>query len=80
MKEKVFIATASLVIGAVTGFIVCQNIIGKEYSNLFNAYDYYNKSTEELLDTLENNYGWVDAIDSYEYYDSRAKLDSLLWK
>ena len=42
--------------------------------------DAYNKATEELLDTLDNQYDWVDAIDSYDYYESRAKLDSLLWE
>ena len=46
---------------------------------LIEAYDAYNKATEELLDTLNNQYDWVDAFDPYDYYESRAKLDSLLW-
>ena len=37
-------------------------------------YHYYYKSTEALLDTLENEYNWVDAIDNYEYYDAASKL------
>ena len=44
---------------------------------LIEAYDAYNKATEELLDTLDNQYDWVDAFDPYDYYESRAKLDSL---
>lgn len=51
-----------------------------KYNNLLNAYDSYNKATEELLDTLESKYNWVDAFDPCDYYDSRAKLDSLLYK
>ena len=37
-------------------------------------YHYYYKSTEALLDTLENEYNWVDAIDNWEYYDAASKL------
>ena len=60
----------------ITGFMVCQNTNKK----LLNAYDYYNKTTEDLLDSLNNEYNWVDAYDPQEYYASRAKLDSILWK
>ena len=59
----------------VTGFMVCQNT----NNNLLSAYDSYNKATEDLLDTLDNEYNWVDAYDPQDYYDSRAKLDSILW-
>lgn len=37
-------------------------------------YYYYYKSTEALLDTLENEYNWVDAIDNYGYYDAVSQL------
>ena len=37
-------------------------------------YYYYYKSTEALLDTLENKYNWVDAVDNYEYYDAVSQL------
>ena len=37
-------------------------------------YHYYYKSTEALLDTLENEYNWIDAIDNWEYYDAASKL------
>ena len=61
------------------GFMVCQNTTVKYQSNLIEAYDVYNKTTEELLDTLDAHYDCVDAFDPYDYYESRAKLDSLLW-
>lgn len=32
-------------------------------------WDYY-YSAENLLDTLETKYQWVDAIDNYDYYDA----------
>ena len=59
----------------IVGFMVCQNT----NNNLLSAYDSYNKATEDLLDSLDNEYNWVDAYDPQEYYESRAKLDSILW-
>ena len=52
----------------------------KYKTELIKAYDAYNKATEELLDTLDSQYDWVDAFDPYDYYESRAKLDSILWE
>ena len=52
-----------------------MTIIGWSKSmNQVDEYHYYYKSTEALLDTLENRYNWVDAIDNYEYYDAISKL------
>lgn len=62
----------------VAGFMVCQNTNNKRVNNLLSAYNSYNKATEDLLDTLDNEYDWVDAIDPQDYYESRAKLDSIL--
>lgn len=59
----------------IAGFMVCQNT----NNNLLSAYNSYNKATEDLLDSLDNEYNWVDAYDPQEYYESRAKLDSILW-
>ena len=59
----------------IVGFMVCQNT----NNNLLNAYNSYNKATEDLLDSLNNEYNWVDAYDPQDYYESRAKLDSILW-
>ena len=63
----------------VAGFKVCQNINNTRVNQLLTAYDSYNKATEDLLDTLDNEYNWVDAFDPQDYYVSRAKLDSILW-
>lgn len=63
----------------IAGFMVCQNTNYTRVNNLISAYDSYNKATEDLLDTLDNEYNWVDAFDPQEYYESRAKLDSILW-
>lgn len=63
----------------IAGFMVCQNTNNIRVNNLLNAYDSYNKATEDLLDSLDNQYNWVDAYDPQEYYTSRAKLDSILW-
>lgn len=64
-----------MIIGIFAGYKVCQNI----NNNLLNAYASYNKATEDLLDSLDNEYNWADAYDPQEYYASRAKLDSILW-
>lgn len=45
---------------------------------LIKAYRVYSKATEELLDTLEKQYNWVDGYDAYDYYEAKAKLDSLI--
>lgn len=62
----------------VAGFMVCQNTNNTRVNNLLSAYNSYNKAAEDLLDTLENQYNWVDAFDPQDYYESRAKLDSIL--
>ena len=70
MKQK------SLVIAVIVLLVMnVVTVIGWSKSmNQVNEYHYYYKSTEALLDTLENHYEWVDAIDSYEYYDAASKL------
>ena len=37
-------------------------------------YEAYYQGAEELLDTLENHYNWIDAIDNESYYDAVDKL------
>ena len=70
MKQK------SLVIAVIVLLVMnVVTVIGWSKSmNQVDEYHYYYKSTEALLDTLENHYEWVDAIDSYEYYDATSKL------
>ena len=77
MKKTFFLCLLVAMVASEAGFMVCQNTTVKQQSNLIEAYDAYNKATEELLDTLNNQYDWVDAFDPCDYYESRTKLDSL---
>lgn len=80
MRKSLVLCTLAAVVVFCAGFLVCQNTTVRKNNELIKAYDAYNKATEELLDTLDNHYDWVDAFDPYGYYKSRAKLDSLLWE
>lgn len=66
--------------GMIVGFVAGHSVATSESVEYLEAYDAYNKATEELLDTLNNQYDWVDAFDPQEYYESREKLDSLIGK
>lgn len=79
MRKSLVLCTLAAIVAFCAGFMVCQNTTVKQQSNLIEAYDAYNKHTEELLDTLEKYDNWVDRFDPYDYYESRAKLDSLLY-
>ena len=52
MKKTIIFYILSMVIGMIAGFMMCQNT----NNNLLNAYDSYNKATEDLLDSLDNEY------------------------
>lgn len=80
MRKSLVLCTFAAIVAFCAGFLVCQNTTVREKNELIDAYDAYNKHTEEFLDTLDAQYDWVDAFDPYDYYESRAKLDSLLWK
>ena len=80
MKKTLIICILSIILGMIAGFVAGHSVATSELVKYLEAYDDYNKATEELLDTLDNQYDWVDAFDPYDYYDSRAKLDSLLYK
>ena len=88
MRKSLVLCTFAAIVAFVAGLKVGQpndlqvaNYNTLQYkTELIKAYDAYNKAAEELLDTLDNQYDWVDAFDPYDYYESRAKLDSLLWK
>lgn len=77
MRKSLVLCTLAAIVAFCAGFLVCQNITVRENNELIDAYDAYNKHTEELLDTLDAQYDWVDAFDPHNYYESRAKLDSL---
>lgn len=80
MKNTFTICILSIILGMIVGFVAGHSVATSESVKYLEAYDAYNKATEELLDTLDSQYNWVDAIDPYDYYESRAKLDSLLEK
>ncbi len=88
MRKSLVLCTLAAIVAFVAGLKAGQpndlqvaNYNTLQYKiELIKAYEVYNKATEELLDTLDNQYDWVDTFDPYEYYESRAKLDSLLLK
>ena len=80
MRKSLVLCTFAAIVAFCAGFLVCQNTTVRKNNKLIDAYDAYNKHTEELLDTLDAQYDWVDAFDPYDYYESRAKLDSILWE
>ena len=88
MKKTILLCSLAAIAAFVAGLKVGQpndlqvaNYNTLQYkTELIKAYDAYNKATEELLDTLDSQYDWVDAFDPYDYYDSRTKLDSLLYR
>ena len=63
MKIKILLAAIVLLLVA--------NMVS--YYRIQQYEDYY-QGAEELLDTLENHYNWVDAIDNDAYYDGVANL------
>ena len=85
MRKSLVLCTLAAIVAFVAGLKAGQpndlqvaNYNTLQYKiELIKAYEAYNKATEELLDTLESQYNWVDAFDPCDYYDSRAKLDSL---
>ena len=63
---------------AVLVLLVCNAITLIGWSKSMDQVDVYHayyKGAEELLDTLENHYNWVDAVDNYNYYDVAFKLN-----
>lgn len=78
MKKIIIMPVLSAILGVIFGYVAGRYFEGAEWGKYLEAYGAYNKAAEELLDTLNRQYDWVDAVDSYDYNDSRAKLDSLL--
>lgn len=71
---KIFVAlfityfVGNTVIKFVANAAIERETISLEQENKL-LWDYYYAS-ENLLDTLETKYQWVDAVESYEYYDA----------
>lgn len=68
MKKNTLIAVLVLVVLILVGATLYQ-------SERLNAHKEYYKATENLLDTLENHYNWVDAFDPQDYYDAVGRLN-----
>lgn len=85
MKKTFFLCSLATIVAFAAGLKVGQpnDLQVANYNTLpykvelIKAYDAYYKHTEELLDTLNSEYNWVDAFDPCDYYESRTKLDSL---
>ena len=80
MKKTILLCSLAAVVAFVAGLKAGQPNdlqVAKYKTELIKAYDAYNKATEELLDILDSQYDWADAFDPYDYYESKAKLDSL---
>ena len=56
MKKTLIIYILSIILGMIVGFIVGHSTATSKSVKYLEAYDAYNKATEELLDTLENRY------------------------
>lgn len=67
MKKNYVIAVLVLVVLALAGVTLYQ-------SERIVAYQEYYEGAEELLDTLENHFNWVDRFDPYNYYEAVENL------
>lgn len=56
MKKVITICIVSIILGMLVGFLVGHCTATSKSVKHLEAYDAYNKATEELLDTLENKY------------------------
>lgn len=75
--ELTLMSIAWVVIGIAFGYMSQQPSI-KHYKEMLSAYDQYNKGAEQLLDDIDDKYNWVDGFDNYDYYEGRARIDSLM--
>lgn len=92
-KSTFFIIILSIIFGIFTGYLICELTLCKQQhkkiqllqqaynksTQLNLAYDQYNLAVENLLDKLDSAYSWVDSFDPQDYYNTRTKLDSLIW-
>ena len=54
MKKTITICILSIILGMIAGFVAGHSVATSESVKYLEAYDAYNKATEELLDTLES--------------------------
>ena len=66
MKQREYIV---VILVLLIGNITCLIGWNMSINDTSKYYNYY-KASEHLLDDLEQQYNWVDAIDSEEYYEA----------
>lgn len=79
MKRNILILICIFIMGVYFGISI-NAALSRTYTNqnsLIKAYQQYYSNTEVLLDELDSAYNWVDGYDNYDYYSSKAKIDSL---
>lgn len=54
MKKVITICILSIILGMIVGFVVGHSTATSKSVKYLEAYNAYNKATEELLDTIEN--------------------------
>lgn len=67
-----------LFIGTLIGSIINLYLEIKHQDEVITSYKQYYQGTELLLDELDSAYNWIDGYESYEYYSSKAKIDSII--
>ena len=66
MKKLLVLVASTIVLAS------CSTNV--ELQRELRAYKQYYNATENLLDTLENYYNWVDGHDPYDYYEAVEEL------
>lgn len=64
--KKIIIAALVILVSSCS----CTSSLKRELQ----AYKQYYEATENLLDTLEHYYNWVDGHDPYDYYEAVENL------
>lgn len=86
MKKTILLCSFAAIVAFVAGLKAGQpnDLQVANYSTLqhktepIKAYDAYNKATEELLDTLDNQYDWVDAKED-AYYEALSSMGDTIF-
>ena len=77
MKNYILLCIVSVITGITAGFTVDHTTADDRQTELIEAYSNYYKATEELLDSLDAGYSWVDSYDPYDYYAAKDRVERL---
>lgn len=72
------IKVLAFVLYALIGLICCEGIIACSIQHQLNIHKQYYIATEALLDSLEEEFNWIDRYDGQaldNYYDIRSKFN-----